>query len=261
MLLHIPTYKNCPVISISFILGPARFQTHPRSYSIKTNTSVLLECSYNNYTAISLFSWIKDGKVLDASKLKLSSTTTVQKSGTGFFTGSTQFSQSLSFTVEKADQQGFYWCRIQDSLSRTVESNRSTIKFTGNQPCKAYHFLESLYNRSSIQQFILRCNGRHPLYGDVICFHTVFRDESICPLFRGVRCVKVSVDGGATFLRKSFYFPDNALKSYGESFCPGNYARFLRTDKTPRAILTSILFPSATRFQREKSQKYFDLLA
>ena len=123
--------EKCAIIKVSFVLGPARFQTHPQSYSTKTNTSVLLECSYNNYTAISSFSWIKDGNVLDTRKLKSSSTTTVQKSGTGFFTGSTQFSRSLSFTVEKADQQGFYWCRIQDSLSRTVESNRSTIKFTG----------------------------------------------------------------------------------------------------------------------------------
>lgn len=156
-------YENWAVISISFSLGPARFQTHPQSYSIKTNTSVLLECSYSNYTAVS-FSWMKDGTVLDTSKLKLSSTTTVQKTGSGFFTGSTQVSRSLSFTVEKADQQGFYWCRIQDSFSRTVESNRSTIKFTGNQPWMLYLSKLSLRKPLCFRDESLKSSGKSFLF-------------------------------------------------------------------------------------------------
>ena len=41
---------------------------------------------------------------------------------------------------------------------------------------------------------------RCPLYGGVILCFTVFWDENICPLFGGVRCAKVSVNGGSTAL-------------------------------------------------------------
>ena len=39
---------------------------------------------------------------------------------------------------------------------------------------------------------------RCPLYGGVILCFTVFWDENICPLFGGVRCAEVSVNGGST---------------------------------------------------------------
>ena len=39
---------------------------------------------------------------------------------------------------------------------------------------------------------------RCPLYGCVILCFTVFWDENICPLFGGVRCAEVSVNGGST---------------------------------------------------------------
>ena len=35
------------------------------------------------------------------------------------------------------------------------------------------------------------------MYGSVISCHTVVWDENICPLFSGVRCVDVSVDGSS----------------------------------------------------------------
>ena len=41
---------------------------------------------------------------------------------------------------------------------------------------------------------------RCPLYGGVIPCFTVFWDENICPLFGGVRCAEVSVNGGSTVL-------------------------------------------------------------
>ena len=43
---------------------------------------------------------------------------------------------------------------------------------------------------------------RHPLYGGVILCFTVFLDENICPLFGGVRCAEVSVNGGSTVFNR-----------------------------------------------------------
>ena len=42
---------------------------------------------------------------------------------------------------------------------------------------------------------------RCALYGGVILCFTVFWDENICPLFEGVRCAEVSVNGGSTVVR------------------------------------------------------------
>ena len=42
---------------------------------------------------------------------------------------------------------------------------------------------------------------RCPLYGGVILCFTIFWDENICPLFGGVRCSEVSVNGGSTIYR------------------------------------------------------------
>ena len=39
---------------------------------------------------------------------------------------------------------------------------------------------------------------RCPLYGGVILCFTLFWDENICPLFGGVRCAEVSVNGGSS---------------------------------------------------------------
>ena len=35
--------------------------------------------------------------------------------------------------------------------------------------------------------------------------HSVFWDENICPLFGGVRCIEVSVNGGSTALIKCIH--------------------------------------------------------
>ena len=47
---------------------------------------------------------------------------------------------------------------------------------------------------------------RCPLYGGVTFCHSVFWDENICPLFGGVRCIEVSVNGGST-VSEHLYFP------------------------------------------------------
>ena len=39
---------------------------------------------------------------------------------------------------------------------------------------------------------------RCPLYGGVTFCHSVFWDENICPLFGGVRCIEMSVNGDST---------------------------------------------------------------
>ena len=39
------------------------------------------------------------------------------------------------------------------------------------------------------------------MYGGFILCHDVFWDENICRLFRGVRCMEVSVNGGSAVLK------------------------------------------------------------
>ena len=46
---------------------------------------------------------------------------------------------------------------------------------------------------------------RCPLYGGVILCFTVCWDENICPLFGGVRCAEMSVNGGSTVLRNALF--------------------------------------------------------
>ena len=41
-----------------------------------------------------------------------------------------------------------------------------------------------------------------PLYGGLITFHHVIWDKNICPLFRGVRCTEVSINGGSTLYKQ-----------------------------------------------------------
>ena len=36
------------------------------------------------------------------------------------------------------------------------------------------------------------------MYGGITFCHSVFWDENICPLFGGVRCIEVSVNGDST---------------------------------------------------------------
>ena len=42
------------------------------------------------------------------------------------------------------------------------------------------------------------------MYGGVIFSSTVLRDGTICPLFRGIRCLEVSVNGGSTVVYTIF---------------------------------------------------------
>ena len=58
---------------------------------------------------------------------------------------------------------------------------------------------------------------RCPLYGGVIPCFTVLWDENICPLFGGVCCSEVSVNGGSTVFiedKNIFYLNVNITLTY-----------------------------------------------
>ena len=48
-----------------------------------------------------------------------------------------------------------------------------------------------------MRPMVLSVVERCPLFGSVIFSHCIW-DESMCPFFRGIRCIEVSVDGGST---------------------------------------------------------------
>ena len=86
--------------------------------------------------------------------------------------------------------------KVDDSLVR----NSFTIQFSGKRKAASSH-IKVQWNlhitdtsRTNFSSVVERC----PLYGGVTFCHSVFWDENICPLFGGVRCIEVSVNGGST---------------------------------------------------------------
>ena len=52
--------------------------------------------------------------------------------------------------------------------------------------------------RTPIEPILSSVVERCPLHGGVTFCDSVFWDDNICPLFGGVRCIEVSVNGGST---------------------------------------------------------------
>ena len=58
---------------------------------------------------------------------------------------------------------------------------------------------------------------RCPLYGGVILCFTVFWDENNCPLFGGVRCTEVSVNGGSTKFKSAIFLLNSKVPYASQS--------------------------------------------
>ena len=111
--------------------GPAVFRIHPVTKFVSSESLVQLSCSYNNYTSVS-FSWMVDNGVLNVSGLASVSTTREWTDVvSGIYKDSTSVQEGLHFTITNVNEQGLYWCKLEDSLKRVVESNKASVKLLG----------------------------------------------------------------------------------------------------------------------------------
>ncbi len=113
-------------------LEPAAFQSHPSSQTVSLDTAVQLSCSFYNFTTIS-FSWIKDGTLLNEAGLQNLTSSSTQSTGVGIYSGGSLVNHVMAFTVNSPVNQGYYWCRVQDSSNNIVESFKAFIRLKGRR--------------------------------------------------------------------------------------------------------------------------------
>ena len=103
---------------------PPTFKTEPVSVKAKLNQRVRLTCSYQNFTQIKSFQWLKDGKAYDPPKLEVLE---------GRFPRAVSPDSTKYLYVQGSDPelQGYYTCMVKDALNNTVKSKESLVHFTG----------------------------------------------------------------------------------------------------------------------------------
>ena len=94
---------------------PGKFKDGPQTVRIKINETVRLSCSYYHQVGVE-FRWIKDNAVVSTGSYRVAMKTVV---ATGLNAGSNLTTQYLEFNISKGEEQGYYWCRIDDSVLST----------------------------------------------------------------------------------------------------------------------------------------------
>ena len=75
---------------------------------------------------------MKDDGVLRISELNSGSMTVDSFTiDNGIFKGSTIVRRNVTFKVVNVAEQGMYWCRIQDSFGRVVDSKKASVILIG----------------------------------------------------------------------------------------------------------------------------------
>ena len=113
------------------IADPPAFKVHPRNISVSMNSAIIVNCTYQNFTAVK-FQWIKDGTiftppvVLNKNAYKEDSVVSPQNQ---------QGHTVKSFTIQgvEPDVQGYYHCMVKDALNHTVNSTKSLVRFKGSK--------------------------------------------------------------------------------------------------------------------------------
>ena len=78
---------------------------------------------------------MKDDGVLSISELTSGSMAIASFTiDNGTFKGSTLVKRNVTFKMANVAEQGFYWCRIQDSFGRVVDSKKASIILIGKNP-------------------------------------------------------------------------------------------------------------------------------
>ena len=114
----------CKSIIVLLFSDPPTFKTEPVSIKAKLNQRVRLTCSYQNFTQIKSFQWLKDGRAYDPPKLQVLE---------GRFPRAVSPDSTKYLDVQGSDPevQGYYTCMVKDALNNTVKSKESLVHFTG----------------------------------------------------------------------------------------------------------------------------------
>ena len=113
---------------------PGKFKDAPQTVRIKFNETVRLSCSFYHQVSVA-FSWIKDSETVKPGLYKVAMKTVV---ATGLNAGSNLTTQYLEFNISKAEEQGYYWCKIDD-----IRSTQATVFLKGTY--KGYY---STFNKT-----------------------------------------------------------------------------------------------------------------
>ena len=90
----------------------------------KLNQRVRLTCSYQNFTQIESFQWLKDGKAYSPPTLQVPE----ERFPRSITPDTTRY---LYVQGSDPEVQGYYTCMVKDALNNTVRSKESLVHFSG----------------------------------------------------------------------------------------------------------------------------------